>query len=134
MEQGKTFTEWTNEYIVSTTTSNIIQTLHDTRIENPIEDVDRWVESLMTLSEELEHTRDVDPSLLTENEAEVIARYYGTSQTRQEVADAMGLSPNRIDRLRHAAQEDLLAAEVTLAMINKLRTQVQPDPYESNDD
>jgi len=134
MEQGKTFTEWTNKYIVSTTTSNIIQTLHDTHIENPIEDIDRWVESLTTLSKELEHTRDVDPSLLTENEAEVIVRYYGTSQTRQEVADAMELSPNRIDWLRHAAQEDLLAAEVTLAVINKLRTQVQPDPHESNDD
>jgi len=112
--------------------SNIIQTLIDTRVEHPIEDVEEWVERLTTLGDELEHTRDVDPSLLTENEAEVLVRYYGTHQTRQEVATAMDLSPNRIDRLRHAAEEDLLAAEATLAVISDLRGQVQPDPYESN--
>jgi len=115
-----------------TTTSNIIQTLIDTRVENPIKNVGGWVERLTALGEELEHTRDVDPTLLTENEAEVIVRYYGTSQTRQEVADAMGLSPNRIDRLRHAAEEDLLAAEATLGILNDLRQHVQPNPYESD--
>lgn len=112
--------------------SNIIQTLIDTRVEHPIKDVEGWVERLTALGDELEHTRDVDPSLLTENEAEVLVRYYGTHQTRQEVADAMELSPNRIDRLRHAAEEDLLAAEATLAVISDLRAQVQPDPYESD--
>jgi len=115
-----------------TTTSNIIQTLIDTCIENPIKNVGRWVERLTALDEDLEHTRDVDPTLLTENEAEVIVRYYGTSQTRQEVADAMELSPNRIDRLRHAAEEDLLAAEATLGILNDLRQHVQPNPYESD--
>ena len=115
-----------------TTTSNIIQTLIDTRIENPIKDVERWVERLTALGEKLEHTRDVDPSLLTKNEAEVIVRYYGTHQTRQEVANTMDLSPNRIDRLRHAAEEDLLAAEATLGILNDLRQQVQPDPHESD--
>jgi len=36
------------------------------------------------------------------------------------------------DRLRHAAEEDLLAAEATLGILNDLRQQVQPDPYESD--
>jgi DNA-directed RNA polymerase sigma subunit (sigma70/sigma32) len=112
--------------------SNIIQTLIDTRVENPIEDVSGWVEHLIALGDGLEHTRDVDPALLTENEAEVIVRYYGTHQTRREVANAMELSPNRIDRLRHAAEEDLLAAEATLGILNDLRQHVQSDPYESN--
>ena len=116
-----------------TTTSNIIQTLIDTRVENPIKNVGGWVERLTALDEDLEHTRDVDPTLLTENEAEVIVRYYGTHQTRQDVADAMGLSPNRIDRLRHAAEEDLLAAEATLGVLDDLRQQVKPDPYDSDD-
>jgi DNA-directed RNA polymerase sigma subunit (sigma70/sigma32) len=101
--------------------ANIIQTLIDTRVENPIEDVEGWAERLIALGDGLEHTRDVDPTLLTENEAEVIVRYYGTHQTRREVADAMNLSPNRIDRLRHAAEEDLLAAEATLGILNGLR-------------
>jgi len=112
--------------------SNIVQTLIDTRIENPIEDVGEWVERLVALGDELEHTRDVDPTLLTENEAEVIVRYYATNQTRREIAEAMDLSPNRIDRLRHAAEEDLLAAEATLGVISDLRRQIQPDPQESN--
>ena len=115
------------------TMSNIIQTLIDTRVENPIEDVEEWVERLTALGDELEHTRDVDPPLLTENEAEVIVRYYGTHQTRQDVADAMGLSPNRIDRLRHAAEEDLLAAEATVGILDDLRQQVKPDPYDSDE-
>ena len=114
-------------------TANIIQTLIDTRVENPIEDIGQWVDRLTALGDELEHTRDVDPSLLTENEAEVIVRYYGTHQTRQDVADAMGLSPNRIDRLRHAAEEDLLAAEATLDLISDLRQQAKPDPYKSDE-
>ena len=114
-------------------TSNIIQTLIGTRVEHPIEDVEGWVDRLTTLGGELEHTRDVDPSLLTENEAEVIVRYYGTHQTRQDIATAMGLSPNRIDRLRYAAEEDLLAAEATLGIIDELRSQVRPDPYKSHD-
>jgi len=112
--------------------SNIIQTLIGTRVENPIEDVEKWGDRLTALGDGLEHSRDVDPSLLTENEAEVIVRYYGTHQTRQEVADAMDLSPNRIDRLRHAAEEDLLAAEATLGILNDVRQHVQPDPYESD--
>jgi len=45
----------------------------------------------------------------------------------------MGLSLNHIDRLRQAAEEDLLAAEVTLSILNDLRQHVQPDPYESDD-
>jgi len=110
--------------------SNIIQTLIDTRVENSIEDVKGWVGRFTALGDELEHTRDVDPSLLTKNEAEVIVRYYGTRQTRQEVANAMELSPNRIDRLRHAAEEDLLAAEATVGVISDLRQHIQPDPYE----
>jgi hypothetical protein len=113
--------------------SNIIQTLNDTRVENPIEDVGEWVDRLTALGDELEHTRDVDPTLLTENEAEVIVRYYGIDQARRNVADAMALSPNRIDRLRHAAEEDLLAAEATVGILDDLRQQVQPDPYESDD-
>lgn len=112
-------------------TSNIIQTLIDTRVEHPIEDVEAWVDRLTTLGDSVEHTRDVDPSLLTANEAEVIVRYYGTHQGRQEIADAMDLSPNRIDRLRHAAEEDLLAAEATLGVVSDLRQQIRPDPYES---
>lgn len=112
--------------------SNVVQTLISTRVEHPIEHIEAWVERLTTLAEELEHTRNVEPSLLTDTEAEVIVRYYGTHQTRQEVADVMGLSPNRIDRLRHAAEEDLLAAEATLAVISDLRKQGQPDPYESD--
>lgn len=114
--------------------SNVVQTLINTRVEHPIEDIEAWVERLTALGEELEHTRDVEPSLLTENEAEVLIRYYGTHQARQEVADAMELSPNRIDRLRHAAEEDLLAAEATLGVISDLRGEVQPDPYESDSD
>jgi DNA-directed RNA polymerase sigma subunit (sigma70/sigma32) len=112
--------------------SNIIQTLIDTRVESPIEDVGEWAERLIALGNGLEHTRDVDPNLLTENEAEVIVRYYGTHQTRREVANAMGLSPNRIDRLRHAAEEDLLAAEATLDILDDLRQHLQTGPYESN--
>ena len=105
--------------------SNVVQTLINSRVEYEIEDIEAWVRRLTALVDELEHTRDVAPSLLTENEAEVLIRYYGTHQTRQEVADAMGLSPNRIDRLRHAAEEDLLAAEATLALVSDLRQQVQ---------
>ena len=41
----------------------------------------------------------------------------------------MDLSPNRIDRLRHAAEEDLLAAEATLGILDDLRQHVQPDPH-----
>ena len=115
------------------TMSNIIQTFIDTRVENPIEDVGEWVDRLTALGDGLEHTRDVDPALLTENEAEVIVRYYGTHQTRQDVADAMGLSPNRIDRLRHAAEEDLLAAEATVAILTDLRQQAKPDPSDSDE-
>lgn len=109
--------------------TNIIQTLIETRAEHPIEDIEGWVERFTTLADEVEHTRSVEPSLLTENEAEVLVRYYGTHQTRQEIADAMELSPNRIDRLRHAAEEDLLAAEATLSTISNLRTVVQPETY-----
>jgi len=112
--------------------SNIVQTLIHTRIEDPIEDVEVWVDRLTTLIDELEHTRDVEPTLLTANEAEVLVRYYGTQQSRQTIADAMDLSPNRIDRLRHAAEEDLLAAEATLAVVERLRTTVRPDPHESD--
>jgi len=108
----------------------VYQTLINTRVENPIKDVEKWVNRLTALGDGLEHTRDVDPSLLTENEAEVIVRYYGTHQTRQDVAEAMALSPNRIDRLRHAAEEDLLAAEATVGVISELRQQVRPDPHE----
>jgi DNA-directed RNA polymerase specialized sigma subunit len=109
--------------------SNIIQTLIDTRVEHPIEDVEEWVDRLTALGDRLDHSRDVEPDLLTENEAEVIIRYYATDQRRQEIADAMGLSPNRIDRLRHAAEEDLLAAEATLGVVSDLRREIQPDPY-----
>ena len=112
--------------------SNIIQTLIDTRVENSIEDVGGWVERLTALGDEVAHSRDVDPALLTENEAEVIVRYHGADQRRQNIADAMDLSPNRIDRLRHAAEEDLLAAEATLGILNDIRRQVRPDPYESD--
>lgn len=112
--------------------SNIIQTLINTRVENSVKDVEQWVDRLTALGNEIEHTRDVEPTLLTANEAEVIVRYYGTNQRRQDVADAMGLSANRIDRLRHAAEEDLLAAEATLAVVSDLRAQVQPGPYESD--
>jgi len=112
--------------------SNVIQTLIETRIETPIEDVGGWVDRLTALGDELEHTRDVDPTLLTENEAEVIVRYYAADQRRQQVAEAMDLSPNRIDRLRHAAEEDLLAAEATLGVVSDARKQVQPNPYESD--
>lgn len=108
-------------------TSNIIQTLINTRIEHEVEEIEPWVARLTTLSEETDDTRKVDPSLLTSNEAEVLVRYYGTQQTRQEVADAMDLSPNRIDNLRYAAEEDLLAAETTLAIIRGMRTDVRPD-------
>jgi len=112
--------------------ANVIQTLIDTRIENPVKDVGRWVDRLSDLGEELEHTRDVNPTLLTENEAEVIVRYYATDQRRQDVAEAMDLSPNRIDRLRHAAEEDLLAAEATLGVVSDVRRQIRPDPHESD--
>jgi len=62
------------------------------------------------------------------------------TEFHQELADAcevravnaMALSPNRIDRLRHAAEEDLLAAEATLGILSDVRQQVRPDPYESN--
>jgi len=109
--------------------SNIIQTLIDTRVEHPIEDIDAWVERLTALGATVEHTRAVEPSLLTANEAEVLVRYHGTHQTRQEIADAMDLSPNRIDNLRHAAEEDLLAAEATIELVAGLRAEIRPDPY-----
>ena len=117
---------------MTTMPTNIIQTLIDTRVENSIGDVEEWVQRLTALGDRVEHSRDVAPSLLTENEAEVIVRYHGTHQTRQDVANAMDLSPNRIDRLRHAAEEDLLAAEATLGILTDLRQQVQPNPYESD--
>ena len=107
--------------------ANIIQTLIETSIERPVEDVDVWVDRLTGLADEIDHTRDVSPRLLTENEAEVLVRYYGTHQTRQDVADTMGLSPNRIDRLRHAAEEDVLAAEATLDIFGDLRDGVRAD-------
>lgn len=109
-------------------TSNIVQTLIDTRVEHPISDdeVFYWANRLTTLGDELEHTRDVSPSLLTEREAEVIVRYYATDQGRQEIAGTMGLSPNRIDRLRHAAEEDLIAAEATLRIVGDLRDAIRP--------
>lgn len=108
-------------------TKNIIQTLLDTRIESPIDDVEAWVSRLTSLGDEIEHTRDVDPRLLTENEAEVIVRYYLRDEARRDIADAMGLSGNRVDRLRHAAEEDLLAAQATLEIVEEMRDDVQPE-------
>ena len=48
------------------------------------------------------------------------------TSAREEVADAMGLSPNRIDKLRQAAEEDLLAADASLRVIEQLRQATQP--------
>jgi len=109
--------------------SNIIQTLINTRVENSAEDVGEWVDRLTDLGDEIKYDRGADPSLLTQNEAEVLVRYYGTQQPRREIADAMNISPNRIDNLRRAAEGNLLAAEATLAVVSELRKQVRPDPY-----
>jgi DNA-directed RNA polymerase specialized sigma24 family protein len=112
-----------------------IQTLLNTRIEHPIDgdDVDEWVDRLTTLSEEVKTIRESDdPSLLTENEAEVIVRRYGVGQSAKEIAEAMGVSTQRIYDLLYAAEEDLLAAEATLSIIDDLRESVSPDPYEKD--
>jgi|APHM01.1.fsa_nt_gi hypothetical protein len=111
-------------------TSNVVQTLIETRVEHPVEDVDEWVGRLTRLADETDTDRAVAPELLTRNEAEVVVRYYGTHQSRQEIADEMALSPNRIDRIRQAAEEDLLAAEATLGVTSDLRAEVRPDPYD----
>ena len=42
----------------------------------------------------------------------------------------MDLSPHRINRLRHADKEDLLALEVTLDIPDELRQRARPAPYE----
>jgi len=107
-------------------TSNIVQQLIETRIEHPVEDVQQWVDQLTTLGDEIVHTRNVDPQLLTDREAEVLVRYYGVGQKRSEVAEAMGVSPNRVDNLRYAAEDDLLAAEKTVDILYRLRNDVRP--------
>lgn len=109
-----------------------IQTLLNTRIEHPTDgdDVDEWVGRFTTLGEEVETIRESDdPSLLTENEAEVIVRRYGVGQSAKEIAEAMGVSTQRIYDLLYAAEEDLLAAEATLSIIHDLRECIQPSSH-----
>lgn len=112
----------------------IIQTLLTTRIEHPIDgdDVDEWVDRLTTLGEEVSTIRDSDdPTLLTENEAEVIVRWHGMGQSAKEIAEAMGVGTQRVYDLRYAAEEDLLAADATLSIIHDLRERIRPDLYNS---
>ena len=106
---------------------DIIQLLRDTRTETPVEDVDEWVARLTSIDEPTEPSH-LEPSLLTEREAEVAVRLYGAGQTRQEISESMDLSANRVDRLRYAATEDLLAADRTLDVLGELRREVRPKP------
>jgi hypothetical protein len=112
--------------------NHIIKTLQNTPAEEPVteNDVDKWVDRLTTLGDELDQIRDAaDPSLLTELEAEVIVRWYGMKQGAEEIADALDtdVSTNRVYQLRYAAEEDLLAAEATLSIISELRCDVGPN-------
>lgn len=106
---------------------NVVQRLLGTHVETPVTDVGTWVGRLTDLAGEVEHTRgSADPSLLTEREAEVAVRYYLADQGRSDVADAMDLSPNRVDNLRYAAEDKLLAAEATLRVVGEARDAVRP--------
>jgi predicted DNA-binding protein YlxM (UPF0122 family) len=114
---------------------HIIKTLQNTRAEKPIseDNIDEWVDRLTTLGDELDNIRDgAEPSLLTEREAEVIVRWYGTTQGAEEIADAIDadVSTQRVYNLRYAAEEDLLAADATLSIIGDLRRNVRSEPYE----
>ena len=112
--------------------NHIIKSLQNTRTEEPISEdaVDEWVDRLTTLGDELENIRDgAAPGLLTEREAEVIVRWYGTTQSAEEIAAAIDadVSTQRVYNLRYAAEEDLLAADATLRIIGDLRRDVCPD-------
>lgn len=117
--------------------TNIIKTLQTTRAEHPIDggDVEEWVDRLTSLASDLEGIRDgSDPALLTEKEAEVVVRWYGMNQGADEIADVMGVSNKRVYHLRYAAEDDLLAADATLSIINDLREDIRPNPYEDTPD
>lgn len=114
--------------------NHIIKTLRNTNIEHPIDgdEVDEWVDRLTNLRGEIEHTRaKADPTLLTEREAETLIRHYGMGQSVDEIAEALGVSKQRVYDLRYAVEDDLLAADATLSVIDELRREISPKPYDT---
>lgn len=95
---------------------DIVQTLIETHVVRPVEDVDGWCDRL------------VDAGLLTDRQAELVVRKYGRDESRQEIAEAMGVSLSRVDNLRRAVNDRLQKAEQTINAVWELRGAVnQPD-------
>jgi predicted DNA-binding protein YlxM (UPF0122 family) len=107
--------------------SHIIQTLQTTLPEQSIggNDVDKWVNRLTSLDTEVSTDRDaVDPGLLTQNEAEVVVRWYVLDQSASEIAEILGVGTQRVYDLRYAAEDDLLAADATLSIFHEIEQAV----------
>lgn len=99
-------------------TDDVIQTLASTPTAHPTDDPDEWAD------------RFREAGLLSDRQADVIARKIGTTMTRKEIADDLGISPSAVDQARMHAEEKLLEADETLGVVSDLRREIRPDPYE----